>query len=236
MDAIRIDTAQNVGVDYEVASLGDRGLAWFFDGLILAGYILGVMLIAQLVDMDTWNMPGWFIMLVLGLPYLLYDLICEVTMNGQSIGKRARKIKVARLDGGRPGLGQYIMRQVLRPIDGFSYLGALVILINGRGQRLGDLAAGTCVVSTRKRTSLDDTLLVEVEQGHVPLYPEAVRLTDGQAQLIKEVLYKNRGDNRALILLQASEKVQALLNVRTDQRPQDFLLRVLKDYVHLTGK
>ena len=236
MDAIRIDTAQNVGVDYEVASLGDRGLAWFFDGLILAGYVIGVLVLLSLGTLNYWNYPGWLLAIIIGLPYLLYDLISEVAMNGQSIGKRARKIKVARLDGGRPSLGQYIMRQVLRPIDGISYLGALVILINGRGQRLGDLAAGTCVVSMRKRTSLDDTLLVEVEPGHVPLYPEAVRLTDGQAQLIKEVLYKNRGDNRALILLQASEKVQALLNVRTDQRPQDFLLRVLKDYVHLTGK
>ncbi|QQR86855.1 MAG: RDD family protein [Flavobacteriales bacterium] len=236
MDAIRIDTAQNVGVDYEVASLGDRGLAWFFDGLILAGYVIGVFLLLGLGTLNYWNYPGWLLAIIIGLPYLLYDLISEVTMNGQSIGKRARKIKVARMDGGRPSLGQYVMRWVLRPIDSISYLGALVILINGRGQRLGDLAAGTCVVSMRKRTSLDDTLLVQVEQGHVPLYPEAVRLTDGQAQLIKEVLYKNRGDNRALILLQASEKVQALLNVRTDQRPQDFLLRVLKDYVHLTGK
>lgn len=236
MDAIRIDTAHNVGVDYEVASLGDRGLAWFFDGLILAGYVIGVLVLFSLGTLNYWNYPGWLLAITIGLPYLLYDLISEVAMNGQSIGKRARKIKVARLDGGRPSLGQYIMRQVLRPIDGISYLGALVILINGRGQRLGDLAAGTCVVSMRKRTTLDDTLLVDVEQGHVPLYPEAVRLTDGQAQLIKEVLYKNRGDNRALILLQASGKVQALLNVRTDQRPQDFLLRVLKDYVHLTGK
>lgn len=236
MDAIRIDTAQNVGVDYEVASLGDRGLAWFFDRLILAGYVIGVFILLGLGTLNYWNYPGWLLAIIIGLPYLLYDLISEVTMNGQSIGKRARKIKVARLDGGRPNLGQYIMRWVLRPIDSFSYIGALVILINGRGQRLGDLAAGTCVVSMRKRTSLDDTILVQVEQGHVPLYPEAVRLTDGQAQLIKEVLYKNRGDNRALILLQASEKVQALLNVRTDQRPQDFLLRVLKDYVHLTGK
>lgn len=235
MDAIRIDTAQNVGVDYEVASLGDRGLAYFFDALILVGYELGMLWLVFATDLHR-VFPEWMGWIAFGLPIMLYDLISEVLMNGQSIGKRARKIKVARLDGGRPSLGQYIMRQVLRPIDGISYLGALVILINGRGQRLGDLAAGTCVVSMRKRTSLDDTLLVEVEQGHVPLYPEAVRLTDGQAQLIKEVLYKNRGDNRALILLQASEKVQGLLNVRTDQRPQDFLLRVLKDYVHLTGK
>lgn len=235
MDAIRIDTAQNVGVDYEVASLGDRGLAWFFDGLVLVGYELGLLWLVFAAELQR-VFPDWVGWIIFGLPFMLYDLVSEVLMNGQSIGKRARKIKVARLDGGRPSLGQYIMRQVLRPIDGISYLGALVILINGRGQRLGDLAAGTCVVSMRKRTSLDDTLLVQVEQGHVPLYPEAVRLTDGQAQLIKEVLYKNRGDNRALILLQASEKVQALLNVRTDQRPQDFLLRVLKDYVHLTGK
>ena len=236
MDAIRIETAQNVGVDHEVASLGERGLAWFFDRLILAAWLIGVFFLVSLGDFGLVLIPWWVTMVVALLPLMLYDFICEVTMNGQSIGKRARKIKVARLDGGRPTLGQYIMRQVLRPIDGFSYLGAVVILVNGKGQRLGDLAAGTCVVSLRKRTSLNDTLLVEVEPTHVPLYPEAVRLTDAQAQLIKEVLYGNRGDNRSHILLQAAEKVQVILNVRTDQRPQDFLIRVLKDYVTLTGK
>ncbi|MEO8068668.1 MAG: RDD family protein [Flavobacteriales bacterium] len=232
MDAIRIDTAQNVGVDYEIASLGDRGLAWFFDVLVLGGYMVTFAWILS----ELGNVHSWVFWVVLGVPYFFYDLISEISLNGQSIGKRARKIKVARLDGGRPTLGQYVMRQVLRPIDSISYLGALVILMNGKGQRLGDLAAGTCVVSMRKRTSLDDTLLVEVDQAHVPLYPEAVRLTDAQAQLIKEVLYRNRGDNRARILLQASEKVQVILNVRTDQKPQDFLIRVLKDYVALTGK
>lgn len=235
MDAIRIDTAQNVGVDYEVASLGDRGLAWFFDVLILVAWIL-IWVFLDLVF--GFRLPEWAQVIVFSLAFLLYDVVSEMSMNGQSIGKRARKIKVARLDGGRATLGQYIMRQVLRPIDWFffTFPGALVILINGKGQRLGDLAAGTCVVSMRKRTSLDDTLLVEVDQAHVALYPEAVRLTDAQAQLIKEVLYGNRGDNRARILQQASEKVQVILNVRTDQKPQDFLIRVLKDYVALTGK
>ena len=235
MDAIRIDTAQNVGVDYEVASLGDRGLAWLFDVLILFAWMLMWIFLDAFFD---FRLPEWVQVIVFSVVLLLYDIVSEVSMNGQSIGKRARKIKVARLDGGRATLGQYIMRQVLRPIDWFffTFPGALVILINGKGQRLGDLAAGTCVVSMRKRTSLDDTLLVEVEQAHVPLYPEAVRLSDAQAQLIKEVLYRNRGDNRSHIILQAAEKVQLILNVRTDQKPQDFLIRVLKDYVALTGK
>lgn len=235
MDAIRIDTAQNVGVDYEVASLGDRGLAWLFDVLIILAWFLMWIFLDRFFDL---RLPEWVQVIVYSVVVLLYDLVSEVSMNGQSVGKRTRKIKVARLDGGRPTLGQYIMRQVLRPIDWFffTFPGALAILINGKGQRLGDLAAGTCVVSMRKRTSLDDTLLVEVELDHTPLYPEAVRLTDEQAQLIKEVLYRNRGDNRTRIILQASEKVQVILNVRTDQQPQDFLVRVLKDYVALTGK
>ena len=235
MDAIRIDTAQNVGVDYEVASLGDRGLAWLFDVLIILAWFLMWIFLDRFFDL---RLPEWVQVIVYSVVVLLYDLVSEVSMNGQSVGKRTRKIKVARLDGGRPTLGQYIMRQVLRPIDWFffTFPGALAILINGKGQRLGDLAAGTCVVSMRKRTSLDDTLLVEVELDHTPLYPEAMRLTDEQAQLIKEVLYRNRGDNRSRIILQASEKVQVILNVRTDQQPQDFLVRVLKDYVALTGK
>ena len=80
---------------------------------------------------------------------LYYYFACE-SGGGQTLGKKLMKIRVVRLDGGPAGMGDVAVRTVLRVIDGlFVYLvGLVVMLITGeRRGRLGDLAAGTMIVS-----------------------------------------------------------------------------------------
>lgn len=79
---------------------------------------------------------------------VLYYILLEGYL-GQTVGKMVLGIKVIREDNGEvPGLGGAAIRTVLRLIDGlFSYLVALVtVLISGKNQRLGDMAAHTLVV------------------------------------------------------------------------------------------
>jgi uncharacterized RDD family membrane protein YckC len=79
---------------------------------------------------------------------LLYYGVTEAA-TGQTLGKRLLGVRVARLDGSRPGAGAIAVRTLLRVIDGiFFYLvGLVAVLATGqRRQRLGDLAAGTTVV------------------------------------------------------------------------------------------
>jgi len=238
MQTIGIETAQNVVVQHEVASLGDRIVAYILDALVLIAWIVFLVIIV-LLSMD--NDPSGIaigILAFLGLgPYLFYHLVCEITMDGQSIGKRSRKIRVARVDGGQPRIGQYLLRWVLRPIDGFYYLGLIVILVNGKGQRLGDLAAGTTVISLKPRLRLQDTLMTEVRAEHQVRFPEVVRLSDAQAALIKEVLNNYKVGNRAELLREMAEKVsQAIGNTGAGMNAEEFLRAVLQDYVHLTGQ
>ena len=80
---------------------------------------------------------------------LLYYFGLEAA-TGQTLGKRLLGVRVASLDGGRPGVGAIALRTLLRLVDGIAfYLVALVaILATGkRRQRLGDLAAKTTVVA-----------------------------------------------------------------------------------------
>ncbi|AHY45301.1 putative membrane protein/domain [Rubrobacter radiotolerans] len=67
---------------------------------------------------------------------------------GQTVGKMLLGIKVVREDGGAPGYGAAAIRTVLRIVDGFmAYLVAFVtVLVSGKNQRLGDMAAKTLVV------------------------------------------------------------------------------------------
>jgi len=82
---------------------------------------------------------------------LLYYFVLE-SRGGQTLGKRALGIRVARrADGAAASTGEVAVRTVLRIVDALPFLylvGLVTILATGRrAQRLGDLAAGTTVVS-----------------------------------------------------------------------------------------
>ena len=81
---------------------------------------------------------------------LYYYFACESSESGQTLGKRAMNIRVVREDGSPAGMREVAVRTILRVIDGlFFYLvGLIVMMATGeRRGRLGDLAAGTKVVS-----------------------------------------------------------------------------------------
>jgi len=231
---VKLDTGFNIEVEFPLSPFHRRFFAWLIDAAINATYVwLGSKLLDALTDY-TWNDKMWGQVLFM-LPVLFYHLICEVSMNGQSIGKRARKIKVARLDGGQPTLGQYLLRWVLRFVDNLFFLGAVVILFNGKGQRLGDLAAGTTVISLKQRAVLADTLGMDVPEQHDVTFPEAVHLTDAHARLVKDVL-GNTSDVRPTLLVKLAQRLQGELNVTTQLTPEQFLRTLLKDYQYLTSR
>ena len=80
---------------------------------------------------------------------LYYYFACE-SSGGQTLGKKAMKLRVVRMDGGTAGMGDIGVRTILRLIDGlFLYLVGLVVMLatGKRRGRLGDLAARTKIVS-----------------------------------------------------------------------------------------
>ncbi|HLC82856.1 MAG TPA: RDD family protein, partial [Bacteroidia bacterium] len=144
MDNIKIQTTQNVDIEYELASIGDRILATLLDYLFFFGYTLLVFLFFGLLNSDLEDYL-WLLVLCF-LPILLYDLLCETFFQGKSFGKMIMKIKVVKLDGTQAGFGAYLLRWLLRIIDTRIFSGGIAliaILANGKGQRIGDMAAGT---------------------------------------------------------------------------------------------
>ena len=146
--SVQINTSQNVRLSYEPASIGDRILANLIDYLIyLAWAILTGFLFRKLSSGGSLSVFFYILMII--LPIMFYPLLTEYFLNGQTIGKRVLNIKVVRLDGGKPTLGAYLLRWVLNIVDFglFSQLvGVLTIAINGKGQRIGDIAADTTVI------------------------------------------------------------------------------------------
>jgi uncharacterized RDD family membrane protein YckC len=239
MEHVQIQTAQNVGIRFEVAGLGDRVVAALIDYILLAAYVTAALLVLTAL--------GWLGSLaatsLIALPYLLYFLACEIFFDGQSVGKRLLHIRVIRLDGDQPTVGHYLLRWLLRPIDitlSTGLIGLVSILVTRHGQRLGDLAAGTTVVKLRQRTRLGDTLYARLEDDYVPTFLEVDRLTDHDVETAKEVLdaltTQRRSPTTNALGMEIKAALTAKMNISSDLAPVPFLRTVIDDYNHRAGR
>ena len=98
MHEIQIETTQNVTIEYKIGSVGDRIIATLIDLLILIGYTIALVLLISQLKLKL-GIAG---VIILYIPAFFYDLLCETFLNGQSFGKKIRKIKVVKLDGSQP--------------------------------------------------------------------------------------------------------------------------------------
>lgn len=235
MQQVGIKTTQNVFIDYEVAGLGERIGAFLLDAVILLAYT-GLLIY---VNIEGITLPTYVNGLLM-LPVLLYHLICEIFFNGQSIGKRQLNIKVVKLDGTSPSLGNYLMRWVLRPVDILLYgsVAILCILIGRRGQRLGDMAAGTTVVKYREHmlTATQPAYKPDLPDDYIVSFPQVSRLTDDDIALIRETLSRYRRTADPMPVQVMHDKAREILQVETDMPPVKFLNVIIKDYQHLTSR
>ena len=239
MSQIQIQTTQNVALSFTPASVGDRILAHFIDWVIFIAWFLIFALVASGIGNSLFDsrigMVAFVVFML--LPVMLYDLLFEVFMNGQSLGKRAMQIRVMALDGTPPTLGAYLMRWMFRLLDTgiFGSVVALIVsAVNGKGQRIGDIAANTAVVKLKQTVSLAQLKQEKIQVDYLPMFPEASLLSDRDVLTINAVLKKGREENNALIVREATQKVKEVIGVETDMNNMAFLQQVLQDHTYLT--
>jgi hypothetical protein len=171
------------------------------------------------------------------LPILGYDLFFENVYHGQSPGKMILGIKVVKMNGSSPSFLSYLLRWIFRIFDNLLLSGAIatvVILINGKGQRLGDLAAGTVVIKIKHRYSLGNTVFTQLPQDYVPKFETAKLLSDEDVRVIKEVMVFLREHPKSENYVTISENIRTRLEkkmgVRSELHILEFLQTVLCDY------
>lgn len=237
MQTISVRTTQNVFIHYPLASVGDRILAYLLDILILIVY--SVALISLLINLDIEN--EWIPILSLSLPWLFFSLLFEIFMNGQTPGKYVMKIQVVRMDGTPATVGDYLFRWMFATIDFYILSGAVALMIiamGGKGQRLGDIVAGTTVVKLveQKEITAKD-VFVSTEETYEPSFPQVtILLSDREIELIQRALEVNRDQGNSKPAILVAEKIQTLLGVQTDLPPVKFLYTIVKDFNHLSSR
>lgn len=241
METVKVDTSQNVTIDYPVAGLGERIAARLIDVSLLV--VTGLVLMMLLNFPGAFTLPlGNIVMAVYVCICVFYFLGCELLMNGQSPGKRLMKIKVISQNGDRANLGQYFMRWLFRLVD-FTLTGQvaglIAVAVSGKKQRIGDLAAGTLVITTKPRAALSNLAFNNTDRSedYVPVFSQVTEMTDLEAELIFEVLDAFQKTYNQELVTAMSAKVRDKLGIVVPAEMNDytFLKTVLKDYTHLTS-
>ncbi len=236
MERIGIETAQNVSINYRVASVGDRIGASMLDNLILAAYwIIASWVISETMPpYDSDSDTIWFLAM---LPHALYHLLSEIFLGGQSLGKKAVKIKVTRIDGAQASIGNYLIRWLFRIVDIVLFLGLVamvVIAVNGKGQRLGDIVAKTTVISLRRKQDIQTTIYQEVPENYAMVYSDVHLLAENDIRTIKEVLANYKQNPISALasdyVFRTADAVEKKIGAQRKQSPAEFLNTILKDY------
>ena len=169
-----IETPENIQIAYKPAGLGTRFLAWFIDSLLLSVFLVVLLIVMvmagaasdslmrhvvepmeevgkELEKGDQRNVELVMLyligiwMLVWGLGSFFYYGLSELCLRGQTIGKRASKIRVVKVDGFSLDAVSILVRNIFRVVDHLPLLW-IVPLLSAKSQRLGDMVAGTIVI------------------------------------------------------------------------------------------
>lgn len=226
-------TSQHIEIDLNLASLGDRIIAFIIDAFVMFSFFIASMWIVA--KMAGKSPLLFFIPLIL---IMFYSLVQEVFFEGQTIGKKAMNIKVVKEDGTPAGIGNYAIRWMLRLIDIYFMSGGVAvisIISTKNAQRLGDLAAGTIVIKLQKELSNAD-LISQFNDNHQVRFPTASMLNDRQIELIRNALDMRKDGLNSQAASVAAAKVKSLLSIDTDMPDVKFLHTIIVDYEFLANQ
>lgn len=248
MNQIAINTSQNVNVNFTLAGIGERIVAFFIDLFIKGCYIFILAWLLGYVsdyatftrDMDNWSIGA--LILIVTFPIHIYTIFLESLMEGQTFGKKLMKIKVVKIDGYQASFGDYLMRWIFRLVDIYTNSGIIAvisILASKNHQRLGDIATGTAVISLKNDVNITHTILENLKADYNPTFPQVILLSDNDVRIIKENFQKALKSKDRQVINKLAVKIVEILKLDAASiqlTQQQFISVVIKDYNFYTGK
>jgi uncharacterized RDD family membrane protein YckC len=226
-DEVAIETPEQIDLMLEPAGLGARFVAWVVDGLwkLFALFLLFVvgLIFFGLVNarLSDWFKGYYFaaLLLIVGALLMAYDVYFEVRHNGQTPGKRHQGLRVLRESGGPVDFRCACIRSLLAVADllpAFYLLGATLILLTRRHQRLGDLAAGTMVIRERAPALLEhDDLVEELASDQYVFTPEQLSTCTPADRQVLRAFFQRYDELKADARFNVAERLAKLFLGKT---------------------
>ena len=136
MKRLQIKTAQNVNINFTLANVGQRLLAFGIDNILKFAYIYFAMkfldfkMFETALEGDSWSLRAVDVMVF--LPVTFYSLYTELLLGGQTVGKKLLHLKVINTEGFKPSTTDFVIRWFLRIVD-FNLFMLLFIYVSSLG-------------------------------------------------------------------------------------------------------
>lgn len=245
MDRIDVETSTHVNLAYQPASLVHRLLAWAVDAALYGIYIFVFLWVwGGILPTQLTNSPNlsWISTLMIMLPYFIYFPLLETVWNGRTIGKKILGIRVTKPDGTRAAPGDYIIRWLFRFIEISAtggVLAILTILINGKGQRLGDIAAKTCVVRELNAPMSYQNVFSDTNTDRQVVFESAGELQDSDIHVIRTLINSQKeysAPARQKLMDRSRNIIEQKIGAKdSSMSSEKYLKTVVRDYYTIYG-
>jgi uncharacterized RDD family membrane protein YckC len=237
-------TPDAVVLDLETVGVGTRSIALLIDLLVLGLGMFLTMLAMGVFLAGTGGQggigTGVVLVLVIVLP-IGYPMVLEATWNGRTLGKAAMGLRVVTTLGGRIGWREAAMRAVIGFFELWVTLGAVAFIaafVSERGQRLGDVAAGTLVIRTRTAAQRATPLNLPPAPADGPMAHRVATggMTTAEYGVVRGFV-ERMGELEPARRRQLAEQLVARLSSRigpppAGTAPEDWLVAAVRNHQH----
>lgn len=242
---IEVQTTQNVTIDYEIANVGKRILAYLIDWVIIIiwlvgwSWILGTIVHLGLDALIDGDISAIFIWIVLFFPALFYDFLFETLNHGQSPGKMVLKIRVVNVDGTAPTTGTFLIRWLFRLVDftiTYGFVGVIMVAVSKKSQRLGDLLGGTTVIDLKLNAGNRELSIADLDfhEDYKVTYSDILdKLSDRDIQTIVSIIEDRRMRDSEYFNQRLAERIKSITGYAYEGPDRVFLKKVVNDYNYL---
>ncbi|MEW9547091.1 RDD family protein [Nonomuraea sp. NPDC050783] len=187
-------TGDAVVVEVRVAQMPSRAVAIVIDVAVqLVVLVLAYAAVGTFATISDVAMLAAVMIVLVVLVMVGYPVIFETLSRGRSLGKLALGLRVVSDDGGPVRFRQALFRGLAGVVEFWMFLGApalIASLVSQRGKRLGDVFAGTIVISDRAPRGSGQAIVMPPPLAAWAATLELSRLPDEVAQAARQYLLR----------------------------------------------
>lgn len=244
-DPNTVVTPEAVLLSQPVSGVPSRLLARLLDTLIQFLILMVIGFASLFVATISETVAAYLIFGSILVVLIGYPAIFEAMWRGRTPGKAAVGLRVISGEGGPVGWSESLMRAIAGLVEVYMTVGALAIttsFLSPRAQRLGDLMAGTFVVSEQASDKRLQPVVFPTPAGHTEYVDllDVARLSDAGYGMVREALLR-LGDldlaSRRALTNEMGHRVVARIGipVPTWMTAEEFLAAVCTAYQRRQG-
>ncbi|MFB4282701.1 RDD family protein [Nonomuraea sp. MTCD27] len=185
-------TGDAVVVEVRVAQMPSRALAIIIDMVVqLTVLIAAYTILGAFAAVTDSAMFGAVMIVMVVLALVGYPVIFETLSRGRTLGKLALGLRVVGDDGSPERFRQALFRGLAGVVEFWMFSGAPALissLVSQRGKRLGDIFAGTIVISERAPRDSAQVIMMPPQLASWAATLELSQLPDEVAQAARQYL------------------------------------------------